>query len=242
MRYSPPGVRLSSGTHTADVPDIHDLSEEDRQFYRWYGPWAPVTPAEVAARLEGLDAPWWIVGGWAVDAFTGVPREHDDVDVAFLRDDLASVLAHLEPDLCVWSNLSGTIRPLRKPEELLADARQLWVRRDGASPWLMDLAMTPHDGRTWISPRDARIRRPLDDATFVAADGIRYLQPELVLFMKALLARPKDDRDLAAILPGLDPERRDWLAEAIELVHPGHGWLAQLRVPKARKAGAIAIG
>jgi len=66
---------------------LQDLGEEDRQFYRWYGPWAPLTPAEVAARLEGLDACWWIVGGWAVDAFTGVSREHEDVDVAFLRDE-----------------------------------------------------------------------------------------------------------------------------------------------------------
>jgi hypothetical protein len=201
---------------------------EDRDFYRWYGEWAPLSPSEVAATMEGLPAPWWIVGGWAVDAFTGVAREHEDVDVAFLRDDLSTVLAHLSPGLCVWSNLSGTLRPLRKPEDLLEDARQLWVRRDGTSPWVMDLAMTPHDGDTWISPRDERIRMPLGDATFAASDGIRYLRPELVLFMKARMARLKDDRDLATILPLLDAESRAWLADAIALVHPGHRWLADI--------------
>jgi hypothetical protein len=207
-----------------------DLSEaeEDRQFYRWYGAWAPLKPPEVARLLEGLGARWWIVGGWAVDAFTGVPREHEDIDVAFFRADLPTVFARLSPELCVWSNLSGTLRPLRRIEELLDGARQLWVRRDGDSPWLMDLAMTPHDGDEWISPRDPRIHRPFEDATFVAGNGIRYLRPELVLFMKARVARRNDDRDLGVILLRLDPDRRAWLREAIALVHPGHRWLAVL--------------
>ena len=202
--------------------------EEDRDFYRWYGGWEPYSPLEVARVLDGLPARWWIIGGWAVDAFTGVLREHEDVDVGFLRADLPAVLEHLSPELCVWSNLSGTLRPLRKPEHLLEGSRQLWVRRDGRSPWVMDLAMTPHDGDTWISPRDDRVRRPLDEATFVAADGIRYLRPELVLFMKARWARSKDDRDLETVLPRLDAATRQWLHEAIELVHPGHRWLERM--------------
>ncbi|TME12236.1 MAG: hypothetical protein E6I65_04555 [Chloroflexi bacterium] len=184
---------------------------------------------QAADRLAGLAARWWIVGGWAVDAFSGIPRDHEAIDVAFFRADLPIVLARLSPDLCVWSNLNGTLRPLRKAEDLLDGARQLWVRRDGDSPWLMDLAMTPHDGDTWISPRDERIRRPFDDATFVAGDGIRYLRPELVLFMKARFARASGERDFATILPMLEPERRDWLREAIALLYPGHRWLDRLR-------------
>jgi hypothetical protein len=201
---------------------------EDVDFLRWYGPWAPLTPAEVAAVFADLDVRWWIVGGWAIEAFTGVPREHEDIDVGFLRADLPKVIAHLSPELCIWTNLSGMIRPLRKPEDLIEGSRQLWVRRDGVSPWLMDLAMTPHDGDTWIAPRDERIRRPLRDATFRAADGIHYLRPELALFMKAMLARPKDDRDLGVVLRTLEPDPRAWLRETIELVHPGNRWLTEL--------------
>jgi hypothetical protein len=208
---------------------IGQLSAEDRDFYRWYGAWDPLTPPLVAERLADLGVRWWIVGGWAVDAFTGVAREHEDIDVAFFRADLPLVLGRLSPELCVWSNLSGTLRPLRRAEDLLEGARQLWVRRDGDSPWLMDLAMTPHEGDTWISPRDERIRRPLDDATFIAADGIRYLQPELVLFMKARVRRASGERDFATILPLLEPARRQWLHEAIERLYPGHRWLDQLR-------------
>ena len=206
---------------------------EDRDFYRWYGAWAPLTPAEVARVLDGLHAPWWIVGGWAVDAFTCVPREHEDVDVAFFRADLPAILDRLSPDLCVWSNLSGTLRPLRKPDDLLDGARQLWVRRDGDSPWVMDLAMTPHEGETWISPRDDRVRLPLTEATFMAPSGIRYLRPELVLFMKARTARSKDDGDLATILQELDSPARERLRGWIELVHPGHRWLEEIAVPAA---------
>lgn len=201
---------------------------EDRDFYRWYGAWAPFTPDEVARLLDGLPAPWWIVGGWAVDAFTGVARAHEDIDVAFFRADLPAILERLSPDLCVWSNLSGTLRPLRKPEDLLDGARQLWVRRDGDSPWVMDLAMTPHEAETWISPRDGRVRLALTDATFLAPSGIRYLRPELVLFMKARTARSKDDADLATILPSLDPPARERLRAWLELVHPGHRWLDAL--------------
>ncbi len=218
-----------------DEPEAAETDEqrEDRDFYRWYGAWAPLGPREVAKLLEGLPAPWWIVGGWAVEAFTGVTREHEDVDVAFFRADLAAVLERLSPELCVWSNLSGTLRPLRKPEDLLDGARQLWVRQDGDSPWVMDLAMTPHEGETWISPRDDRVRLPLGEATFAAPDGIRYLRPELVLFMKARWARSKDDRDLAATLPVLDEPARDRLRAWLALVHPGHRWLARPELSEA---------
>jgi hypothetical protein len=205
-----------------------DETDEDRDFYRWYGAWAPFEPAWVAGLFAEIPARWWIVGGWAVDAFTGVARPHEDIDVGFLRADLPVVLEHLNADACVWTNVSGTIRPLRRPEDLLEGSRQLWVRHNGDSPWFMDLAMTPHDGDTWISPRDERIRRPLDEATFLGDDGIRYLRPELVLFMKAKTARAKDDHDLGQVLPRLDPAAKAWLRESIELVHPGHRWLADL--------------
>jgi hypothetical protein len=213
------------------VEPLPTPTDDDLDFYHWYGPWEPFRPPEVAELFAGVDAPWWIVGGWAIEAFTGVAREHEDIDVAFFRADLPKVLAHLSPALCIWSNLMGTIRPVRKPEDVIEGSRQMWVRRDGVSPWVMDLRMTPHDGATWIAPRDERIRMPLEAATFVADDGIRYLQPELALFMKALGARPKDERDVSVVLRTLAPDRRAWLVETIELVHPGHRWLTGLLAP-----------
>lgn len=103
----------------------------------------------------------------------------------------------------------------------------MWVRPDGDQPWIMDLAMNPHDGDTWISVRDDGIRMPIDDATFTV-QGIRYLRPEIVMAMKAKWARDKDDRDLADVLPRLEPERVDWLRRTIEELHPGHRWLRDI--------------
>lgn len=204
-----------------------EMSDEDRDFYRWYGPWRPLTPRGMARLMRGSNVRWWIVGGWAVDAFTGVPRVHEDIDVSFFRADLPALLDHLAPRYCVWSNLSGTLRPLRKAEDLLDGARQLWVRRDGYGPWLFDLAMNPHDGDTWISARHEQVRMPFEQATYVAG-GIRYLQPEMVLWMKAHRAQSKDERDLAEILPRLKANQVDWLRATLESTHPEHRWLKLL--------------
>ena len=204
-----------------------EMTDEDRDFYRWYGPWKPLTPTGVKRLMRSSGIRWWVIGGWAIEAFTGVPREHEDIDVSFFRDDLPALIDHLTPHYCVWSNLNGTLRPLRKAEDLLEGARQLWVRRDGGSPWVMDLAMNPHDGDNWISVRDDSVRMPIDDATFTAK-GISYLRPEIVMWMKARWDRPKDERDLAEILPRLDPSRIAWLRTTLEHQHPGHRWLTLL--------------
>ena len=206
---------------------IPEMSDED--FYRWYGPWKPLTPTGVERLMHGSGIRWWIVGGWAVDAFTGVPREHEDIDVSFFRADLPRVREHLSPEYCVWSNYSGTLQPMRRPEDLIEGSRQLWVRPDGASPWVMDLAMNPHEGDTWISARWERVRMPFDDATYVSeADGLRYLQPQIVTWMKAHRDRAVDARDLAEILPRLDASQLAWLRTTLAETHPAHPWLKLL--------------
>jgi hypothetical protein len=201
--------------------------EDDAEFYRWYGRWRPQTPAGVKRVMRGSNVRWWVIGGWAIEAFTGLEREHEDIDVSFFRDDLPKLIDHLAPRYCVWSNYGGVLKPLRKADDLLDGSRQLWVRRDAAHPWLIDLAMNPHDGDTWISVRDETIRMPIAEATFDKS-GIRYLRPEIVLAMKARWSRSKDDMDLAATLPLLDESRRRWLEETLTKLHPGHRWLAQI--------------
>ena len=60
-------------------------------------------------------------------------------------------------------------------------------------------------------------------------DGIPYGRPEIVLLFKAKHAhRDRDQSDFEAVVPRLEPERRRWLAEALEQVHPGHPWLDRL--------------
>lgn len=206
---------------------VRAIDDDDEAFERWFGPWDPLSPAGVAALLDGVTSPWWIVGGWAIDAFTGRTREHHDIDVGFFRADLSAMLDHLAPTVCVWSNASGTLRPLTKAEDLLPDCRQLWVRRNGSSPWILDFAMTPHDGMTWISPRDETVRMPIGEA-LITVEGVRYLRPEIVLSFKARAHRPQDEGDFDAVLPLLDDVGRRWLRDTIASEHPDDPWLDRL--------------
>jgi len=54
---------------------------EERAFIRKYGALAPFDPPRLAEFMAGFPRPWWIVGGWSIEAFTGAPREHEDVDL-----------------------------------------------------------------------------------------------------------------------------------------------------------------
>ena len=86
----------------------------------------------------------------------------------------------------------------------------------------------PWDGATWIFRRDPRIRLKAASLRSRTADGIPYLQPEVVLLFKAKAVHPKDEMDFAAVLPHLESSRRLWLRDALTLVHPEHPWLESL--------------
>ena len=79
-----------------------------------------------------------------------------------------------------------------------------------------------------MSRRDASITLPYSELIEHTGDGIPYVRPEVVLLFKAKHARPKDEGDLAAVLPRLDAARKQQLAEWLELVHPVHFWLGDL--------------
>ena len=61
---------------------VSALSHEET--VRLYGPWAGRTPADAARLMTGYPGPWWVASGWAIDAFTGRPRAHDDLDLEVL--------------------------------------------------------------------------------------------------------------------------------------------------------------
>jgi hypothetical protein len=211
------------------LPRSPEEIAEDAEFFRWYGAWAPFDPAGVAEFMAGFPRPWWIVGGWSIEAFTGVPRVHEDVDLSILSCDIPALRAHVGDDWCLWSNDGGTLRPLndRFPEVL--DVRsQVWVRRSARDPWVIDLPVTPDRDGLWTNKRMPEHVLPLEEATWVAGDGLRYLRPEITLLYKAALHRPKDDRDLRVTWPLLDPERRAWLLDALRRLYPDHAWHDQL--------------
>jgi hypothetical protein len=200
--------------------------EEDRKFFRLYGPWEPLDPPGVADFMSGFERPWWIVGGWAIEAFTGVRREHEDVDLSILACDVPVLREHVGDRWHLWCNFGGTLRPLNDKHPDVLDVRsQIWVRASAQDPWIIDCPLTPDRDGLWTSKRMPDHVVPLEEATWVAADGIRYQNPEIVLLFKAVLHRPKDDRDLDRTWPLLAPDRQAWLRDAVRRLYPDHPWL-----------------
>jgi hypothetical protein len=208
---------------------IGSADPEDRAFERWYGPWQPLPIADAAAELANFDAPWWICGGQAIDAFTGTDRLHDDLDVGFSASDLPLLREALAPTYHLWSAGAGMLRPLNDEyPELHPESSQVWIREHAWAPWRLDLLATPGGDGTWINKRDERQVLRLDEATWTDSSGLRYLAPELVLVMKAHLHRPKDELDLSRTLSKLELEQRTRLDDQLRRQHPGHPWIARL--------------
>lgn len=208
----------------SDAP-AWEPTEEDRAFTDVYGDWDPLTPAQLRAHMEGFPAPWWVVGGHAVEAFTGVRRVHEDIDLVIFSDDLPALRAQFAGVFHLWSNHGGTFRVIDdKNPEPLHPLSQVWMRVDARSPWRVDCPLNPRRDGRWVSKRDDTFVADLDEVTWVAEDGVRYLNPEVVLHFKAAHARVKDVVDLDNVLPLLSEDRRAWLREAVRRTYPDHAW------------------
>lgn len=195
--------------------------------------WDAWRPEEVQRRLAEVAAPWYVAAGWAIDLFLGGQRrDHEDTEIAVPRerlDEVLEALAGFEPYAAGVPG-PGLVTPLAEVTgEALETYHQTWVLEPATGLWRLDVFREPSDGDMWISRRHQSIRLPYDGVIARTRDGIPYGRPEIVLLFKAKHARPKDDGDFAAVLPRLEPDRRRWLAEALELVHPGHRWLGELR-------------
>lgn len=204
------------------------LKAEELSFQRLYGPWEAFSPERARELFDPLGFPWWIAGGWAIEAFTGVEREHGDIDVSMFRRDLPTLRRTLAGRFHVWAAGEGALTPLVDDATVMpVNADQVWLRAHALAPWRGDVLLNPDQDGRWVSRRDSSYVAELDAVTW-QRDGIRYLRPEVVLAFKAKLARPKDEADLTAALPLLDEEALRWLADFLDRINPGHAWLDRL--------------
>ncbi|WP_299932562.1 hypothetical protein [uncultured Nocardioides sp.] len=142
--------------------------------------------------MDGYPGVWWIAGGWALEAFTGVVREHEDTDVSVLRDDLPVLRRHLAGQLDVWTATGGALGPLLPeddpdgaPDDVLPPGcGQVWTRCAAMQPWEFDILLVPGTTERWVYKRDESMSMAMRDALW-QRDGIRYLQPEIQLLYKA---------------------------------------------------------
>jgi Aminoglycoside-2''-adenylyltransferase len=184
--------------------------------------WAPWEPRRVAERLAGVGVPWYVAGGWAVDLHLGgALRQHDDLEIAVPAAHFAAI-ADRFPDLTFYVAGDGEVVPL-DPAALVRH-HQTWAYDQPAGCWRFDVFREPHDGDVWISRRHEGLRRPYADLIRHDRTGIPYLAPEVALLFKAKHRRDKDEADYAAAVPALTERERQWLDDALDLVHPGHPW------------------
>ncbi|GAA1924314.1 hypothetical protein GCM10009837_57040 [Streptomyces durmitorensis] len=129
-----------------------------------WGPWEPATPGEVSALFAHLRVPWWIAGGYAVELAVGHAfREHVDIDVSLLRRDQLTVQEVL-PSWEWWAaDPPGTLRPWLPGEVLPSGVHDIWCRPDEGEPWRIQFMLEEPEGPVWVSGRDRRVRRPVEE-------------------------------------------------------------------------------
>ena len=198
------------------------------EFTRWYGGWDPLDPTTIAEFMDGFDRPWWIIGGWSIQAFTGVPRDHEDMDISILSIDAEAFRLFLGDRWTPWNVDEGWFRPFDARFTDVRPDSQVWVRRDAQSPWVLDVPFTPDTDGRWTNKRHRAHTEDLEDVTWIAPDGLRYAKPEVTLMFKAALSRKKDRRDADVTLPMLDQAARDWLRSTVGRVDPQHRWARDL--------------
>ncbi len=199
------------------------------------GGWEPLSVDAVTDLLRGVDTPWWIAGGWALDLHLGrVTRPHHDIDVLVLREGLPRIRERLAG----WELHAadppgaGALRPWPADEVLPRALHDVWCRPTPGSPWALQLMVDDTDGTDgtdWVYRRDRRIRRPVPELAGPASSADRpVLAPEIQLLYKSRTPRPKDVADFRQVLGPLGEDRRDWLRTALSTVTPQHDWLGAL--------------
>ncbi|HUQ42220.1 MAG TPA: hypothetical protein VM052_06945 [Candidatus Limnocylindrales bacterium] len=191
--------------------------------------WDPLTPEQVAALLRGVDVPWWIAGGWALDLFMGrQTRAHHDVEISVFRSDEAAVRRHLRGwEIAIAAD--GTLTPLADGEPLPSTAHELWSRERGHDGWQLEILIEERDGDRWVYRRDHRVGVNARDIGRFTNDGIPFIRPDIQLLYKSKASRGVDESDLIAVLPRLDAAQRSTLAAWISAGDATHRWLTRLQ-------------
>lgn len=202
----------------------------------WDGPplsaWHAWSPAELAARLDGLDVPWCVVGGWSIDLAAGrETREHEDLEIAILRPHLPAIRRRLGDGFVFHAVGDGEVRRLANGAAPPPLRHQTWVLDAAADEWRVDVMVEPGSDEEWVYRRDPSITAPRSTMVATTPDGIPYLRPHGALLYKAKATpgiRPKDEHDLVVGRSLLSSAERAWLATALDRISPGHPWRSRL--------------
>ena len=187
-----------------------------------------LSPQDAARLLHGVDAHWWVAGGWAIDLWLGEQtRHHVDLDIAVLRDQQQAFRERLAGWDLHLATSPGVLEPLPKEVEVLEPLHAIWCRQTPESKWAFELLLNDSDGRDWLFRRDHAVRLPISRLGECAGD-VPFLRPEVVLLFKAKNVRAHDQLDFEHARERMDSHGKQWLRQALERVHPGHEWIHEL--------------
>jgi hypothetical protein len=192
-----------------------------------YGDWASRTDVDAAFLLAAFDAPWWIVGGWAIEAFSHHQRPHRDVDIAIHASSLTSLRGLLQDEWHIWANTSGSLQYLAPGRPLPNGCDQLWLRQDARHPWEYDVLLHAGPVDRWVSRRNPHLSMELTAATWIGDNGVRYQNPEITLLFKARSLNHQDEVDFAHTWSHLTRRQQCWLRDELRRENLRHPWLAQ---------------
>lgn len=198
----------------------------------WPGNWESWTPDVLAAKLRDVGCRWCVVGGWALDLFTGVVhREHSDLEIIVPRQSFEVIKDRL-PELAFYVTGAEGQWPLATAGAAFDKYQQTFGRDETTGKFILDV-MRVADSGVWELAGHPAITRPWDETIETTSSGIPYLRPEQVLLYKALGIgdddpRVKDGADFLTVLPFLERTGRDWFAESLHALRPEHPWLRAL--------------
>ena len=201
--------------------------------------WDPMSVDDAVDLMSGLNIPWWIAGGWAIDLFLGrQTRSHGDTDVLIRRDDQLEVQAYLNgKGLLLYKTQQPGLRPWLPGEFQGRPFDDIWCRWTPDTPWVLQLMLLCTDGDRWVFKRDPTIRGPLEELGQRTSSRVPYMRPHIQLFYKAksqTLAKDQSDFDLA--VPELSRGEQEWLLRHLQKRFvDGHPWIGMLREAMARK-------
>ncbi len=199
---------------------------------------APEPLARAVAVMSDFDRPWFLCGGWSVDAWLGrVSREHVDIDVAVFHGEQAALYEFM-----------ADRTPIGHDDNVDDSTQEPWAgrwldmpahihAREPGIEW--DFQLSEREGADLLLRREPRHALPLDRATGMTEWGIPAYTPPVIVYYKAIAPtwrdlprdppRAHDERDFESLLPLLDPADRAWLAESFASLEPDHPWQSGLR-------------
>ena len=185
---------------------------------------------KLQAELDGIDIPWHISSGWALDLFLGqASRYHDDVDIVIQRQHQLSLQKRLRAQGWTLNYVnSGKYFYWQDDFIIPLNFHQIHAHKEDD---FIDILLEPDTEGSWRFRRNTSIHLPKGEA-FHKKDNIPFLAPEIVLLFKSTIRkgkiRDKDQQDFERLLSNLHHKQQKWLSHSIATDLPEHPWLELL--------------